>query len=97
MMDNIQMDALGKKSCLPVGLFYPEPIVEANAPFLTPARVPIVKPAVGSNPNKVEAFVWLMSEKFIYPILVFGVGDDPDFIGAGQVPRPIPCEPRFRA
>jgi hypothetical protein len=76
------MDALGKKSCLPVGLFYPEPIVEANAPFLTPAWGPIVKPASGSSPNEVEVLVWLMREKFIYPILVFGVSDDPDFIGA---------------
>src|ERR1700722_4930460 len=97
MMNNIQMDALGKKSCLPVGLSYPKPIMKANAPFLTPPRGPIVKPALGSSPNEVEAFIWLMREKFIYPILVFGVSDDPDFIGAGQIPRPIPGESRLRA
>jgi len=69
--------------------------METNSSLLIKAWGPIVKTTLGSGPDELNSRIGLGSEVLVDPVLIFRMSDHPNLVGAGQLPRPIPCESGF--
>lgn len=57
MMNEVEVDLLVEAGSLPISLFHPKPIMEANTPFLIGPRGPIVEAALRHHPNEIDTVI----------------------------------------
>jgi hypothetical protein len=96
MMHEFELLLLVKLNRSLVGFAHPEPVVKTNSSLLINAWSPVVKFALGSNPDEMDSVIRVLCQVAIDPTLVFRVSNNPHLVFARQVPTPVPSRCRFR-
>lgn len=95
MMHEVKVHLLVEDRSLLVSLFHPEPVVEANPSFLIGPWDPIVKAAFRHDPNELDAVIRVRREITVDTGFVFRMSDDPNLMGPGHLPSPVPGKSRL--